>query len=289
MISRFEVFCKVVEEGNFTRAGEKIGYSQSAVSQAVRGLERELGVVLLERRKDGIVLTRDGEEFYPYILRIRMSEDALEKKRQEMHGLENRTVRIGAFTSVTRNRLLPLMRAFKERYPSVTFELLQGDYETIVAWIEEGTVDFGFADGNAVSGYESLLLYKEEMQAVFRAGHPYAGKERVTLEEIAREPFILIDEGEFSEPLLAFRSKGIEPEIAYRVTDDYTILEMVRQGFGAAMLYPQLFAGGIADDLTVLPIKDAPVRPVTIIWRNWETLPLASRRFISFIGAAYRD
>ena len=66
-ISRYGVFCKVAEQKNFTKVANEIGYSQSAVSQIVKSLERELGCCLIERRKDGIRLTPDGEEYYPYI------------------------------------------------------------------------------------------------------------------------------------------------------------------------------------------------------------------------------
>ena len=78
MISRYGIFCRVVEQGSFTRAAEELGYSQSAVSQNVRALEQETGVTLLSRRKDGVQLTQDGQEFYPYIQSIFQAEQALE-------------------------------------------------------------------------------------------------------------------------------------------------------------------------------------------------------------------
>ena len=98
MISRYQVLCKAIERGNFTRAAEELGYSQSAVSQNIKALEEELGVVLVERKKDGISLTTDGEQFYPYIQAICTAELALQKKQQELKGLENSTIRIGTFT-----------------------------------------------------------------------------------------------------------------------------------------------------------------------------------------------
>ena len=89
MISRYGVLCRVVEQGSFTHAAEDLGYSQSAVSQNVRALEQETGVTLLSRRKDGVQLTQDGQEFYPYIQSIFQAEQALERKRQETMGLQN--------------------------------------------------------------------------------------------------------------------------------------------------------------------------------------------------------
>ena len=61
MLSRYGIFCKVIDTGSFTKAAEIAGYSQSAVSQTVKSIERELGSVLINRGKDGVSLTSDGE------------------------------------------------------------------------------------------------------------------------------------------------------------------------------------------------------------------------------------
>ena len=98
MLSRYGIFCGVIEHKSFTRTAEKLGYSQSAVSQAVRALELETETVLIDRRKDGITLTPDGEQYLPYFQQIHQAEQNLERKEQEMKGLKNSVVRIGTFT-----------------------------------------------------------------------------------------------------------------------------------------------------------------------------------------------
>ena len=62
MVSKYGIFCKVLETKSFTKAAEILGYSQSAVSQTIKSLEQEMGVTLIERKKDGIRLTSDGEQ-----------------------------------------------------------------------------------------------------------------------------------------------------------------------------------------------------------------------------------
>lgn len=88
MLSRYGIFCGVIEHKSFTRTAEKLGYSQSAVSQAVRALELETETVLIDRRKDGIALTPDGEQYLPYFQQIHQAEQNLERKEQEMKGLK---------------------------------------------------------------------------------------------------------------------------------------------------------------------------------------------------------
>lgn len=86
MQSKYGIFCEVIEKGSFTKAARQMGYTQSAVSQTIKSLERELGTVLIERRKDGIALSADGRAFFPYFQDIYNGEKALEQKRREMEG-----------------------------------------------------------------------------------------------------------------------------------------------------------------------------------------------------------
>lgn len=282
MISRYGILCRVVEQGSFTRAAEELGYSQSAVSQNVRALEQETGVTLLSRRKDGVQLTQDGQEFYPYIQSIFQAEQALERKRQETMGLQNSLIRIGTFTSVSRNLLPPMMKRFKEKYPDVRFVLRQGEYTSIPQWIRQGEIDFGFVNQDAVEGMETRLLYEDHMLAVLPQGHRLEGKSSLTLQDISTEPLILLDEGEHSVLLDAFHSAGLTPNLAYEVYDDYSILSMVRQGLGISVLYEKVVAG-FEQGLSLRPIQESPRRRVALSWVSWDTMPYASRRFAEFL------
>ena len=282
MISRYGIFCRVVEQGSFTRAAEELGYSQSAVSQNVRALEQETGVTLLSRRKDGVQLTQDGQEFYPYIQSIFQAEQALERKRQETMGLQNSLIRIGTFTSVSRNLLPPMMKRFKEKYPDVRFVLRQGEYTSIPQWIRQGEIDFGFVNQDAVEGMETRLLYEDHMLAVLPQGHRLEGKSSLTLQDISTEPLILLDEGEHSVLLDAFHSAGLTPNLAYEVYDDYSILSMVRQGLGISVLYEKVVAG-FEQGLSLRSIQESPRRRVALSWLSWDTMPYAARRFAEFL------
>lgn len=282
MISRYSIFCRVIEAGSFTKVAGQIGYSQSAVSQTIKALEQELGTVLIDRRKDGIALTSDGKQFLPYLQAVSSAEEALGQKCSEMRGLKNSTVRIGTFTSVSRNLLPRLMKSFKEQYPEVHFILKQGEYTSIGEWVRDGSVDFGFVNADAVSGIDVKVLYRDEMMAVLPQGHPLARREELSLRELAREPFILLDEGDYSVIKTAFEKQRLMPRMEYKVYDDYSILAMVRQGLGVSVLY-RLVLEGFEEGLELRPVREKPERPVALAWRNWETMSFAARRFAEFI------
>ena len=282
MISRYGIFCKVAELGSFTRAAESCGYSQSAISQNIKALEQETGVSLLSRRKDGVQLTADGRDFFPYLQAVWQAEQALERRRQETMGLKNSVIRIGTFTSVSRNLLPPKMKAFKARYPDVRFVLRQGEYTSIPQWIRQGEIDFGFVNQDAVDSMDTRLLYEDHMLAVLPQGHPLEQKPVIPLKELSREPLILLDEGDHSVLLDAFRQAGQTPNIAYEVYDDYSILSMVRQGLGISVLYEKVVSG-FESGLSLRPSVEAPRRRVALAWSSWETMPYAARRFAEFL------
>ena len=261
MLSRYGIFCGVIEHKSFTRTAEKLGYSQSAVSQAVRALELETETVLIDRRKDGIALTPDGEQYLPYFQQIHQAEQNLERKEQEMKGLKNSVVRIGTFTSVSRIFLPGLMMEFKKEHPDIRFILQQGEYTSIARWVEEGSVDFGFANAEAVNNLHTQILYRDEMVAVLPKGHRLAKKEIVSLKDLATESFILLDEGEYSVP---------------------EILAMIRQGLGVSILYRRVLEG-FGADLVIRPVKEQMERPVALVFRNWDTMPYAARKFASYV------
>lgn len=281
-MNRYQVFVKVVETGSFTRTAEALGYTQSAVSQNVAALENELSATLLHRTKSGVGLTADGREYFPYIQALCAAHQRLEEKHREMEGLENGVIRMGTFTSVSRSLLPHCMKEFQRKYPRVRFELEQGEYTSIGQWLRQGSVDLGFLTPETASGLESATLCEDEMLALLPAGHPLARQEKVSAAQLAAQPFILLGEGEYSVPMRVFRSQGLEPDVRYRVIDDYTIMAMVEEGLGVSALYRRVL-GRLGPGLRALPIEPPMKRTIVLACRDRKTLPLASRYFMDFL------
>lgn len=284
MASRYQIVCMVVDCGSLKGAADELGYTQSAVSQAVKALERELGTTLIERGKQGVSLTRDGKQYLPYLRQIVTAEAELEGKRQELLGLSSTDIRIATFTNVSRTVLSRVIRDFGALHPGVHFTLKQGDYTRNAQWVHDGVVDFCFTARGFTAGLEKRVVYHDELVALLPAAHPLAAKERVTLADLASEPFVLLDEGEQSLVLDAFAAHGLSPHVTSEVTDDYTIMAMVEEGLGVSMLYRRTVEGMRAD-IRVRPIVHAPSRDVVAAWRSWGTMPIATRRFIDYMSS----
>ncbi|MBT2700324.1 LysR family transcriptional regulator [Bacillus sp. ISL-40] len=287
-MNHYYAFIKAIETGSFTKAAEELGYTQSAISQMIHSLEEELSTTLIIRSRTGITLTPDGEEFLPYIKKICNSHRELREKLKEMEGIHSGLIRIGTFTSVSCHWLPELFRDFKEQYPSVHFELHQGDYTEIANWIKEGSVDFGFVNPKAVSNLTTSSLQEDEMLAVLPTNHPLATHNKVSLKELSKEPYILLDEGEISEPLTIFRQNNFEPNIQYRVHDDYAIMSMIEQGLGISIL-PKLVLSRCPYNIVTKSISPSVVRTISLAYKDKRVLPIASRYFIDFIIEKFRN
>ena len=282
MLSRYTIFCTVVECGSFTQAAIRLSYSQSAVSQAVRSLEQELGTTLVDRTTHRLTLTIDGASYLPFLQQIAAAEEGLERRKEELSQLQTSEIRLGTFTSVSRTFLPPRIKAFSARYPGVRFTMRQGEYDEIAQWLSDGRIDLGFTNMDAYPPKEGRLLFEDRMIAVLPKEHPLAKKSEISLKDLAHEPFLMLDEGKFSVVRRAFQKEGLEPDVRYFVYDDYTILSMVQLGLGNSLLYERV-ARGFEHQAALVPLRNAPKRPVALAWKSWETLSCAARSFAGFL------
>lgn len=287
-ISRYEIFMMLLETKSFTKAAQELDYSQSAVSQSLQSLEKDLGVKLLIRNREGVYLSEDGKTYLPYIRNIAIAEQNLKKKKNELLGLFDGKIRIGTFTSISRNILPELMSSFKKIYPDTSFELRQGEYNNIHEWLLEDSIDFGFVPYGLFDDLHYDLLYQDYMVGVLPVSHPLAAKKNVSLKDFVGEPFILLDEGEYSVPMKAFEKKALKPDVIYKVYDDYSILAMVREGLGISILY-RLVVKGFEDGIVLKTIHEPVKREVSLAYKNEETMSFAASTFYAYVRKEAND
>ena len=281
-MNRYAAFLKVVELGSFTKAAEILGYTQPAMSQMIASLENELSIKLLYRSRYGVRLTPEGERLLPSVQSAVAQFQSMQNIAGEIRGLDSGVVRIGTISSISCHWLPPVIRLFWEKYPNVQLIVHQGDYTTIPEWVRTGELDFGFVTPEAVEGTDERFLKYGEHRACLPKDHPLAKKSSVTLKELVTEPFLLLEEGSYSEPLAAFHAAGLEPNIRMTMHDDYSILSMVEQGLGVTIL-PELVLRKQNYDIVMLPTEPMVMRRISIITRDKHELSIAAKRFIEFL------
>lgn len=283
-MNRYIALQKIVEMGSFTKAAEALGYTQSAMSQMISSLEDELSIKLLNRSRLGVTLTMEGSDLYPFIERTILQYRAMQEKTQEIKGLETGVIRIGTLASISCHWMPMLLKEFTEQYPRVQFVLHQGDYSSIQEWIKIGAVDFGFVTPPAVNSMEIITLKEGPWLAILPEEHPLAKLETVPLAELAREPFIQLEEGHYNEPMEAFRANGLEPNIKYCIHDDYAIMSMVESGLGVSIL-TELVTYRTNYRIVTRPIDPPITRTLAIGYKDKTSLPIASKYFIELLRA----
>lgn len=281
-MQRYIALLKVIEVGSFTKAADLLGYTQPALSQMIASLEKELSIKILYRSRYGIRLTPEGERLYPSIQNSVLQYEAMRRTADEIRGLDSGIVRIGTVSSVSCHWLPGIIRTFWQKHPNIQIVLHQGDYTSIPEWVRTGAVDFGFVNPHAVKGMETTIIKSGEFRAVLPKNHPLTEKKSLTLENLAEEPFLLLEEGVYSEPLEAFHAAGITPNVKLRVHDDYSILSMVEQGLGISIL-TELVLHKTSYDVMALPIEPVIIRTMSIVTKDKNTLPLASKEFIRYL------
>ena len=254
------------------------------MSQMITSLERELSIKLLYRSRYGVRLTIEGERLFPSVVKAVSQYLAMQEIAKEIRGLDTGIIRIGTISSISCHWLPNLIKQFQEQYPNVEFILHQGDYTSIPEWVRIGEADFGFVNPDAGPHIKTRFVKAGEHRAVLPIGHPLSNHPYVTLEELAGEPFLLLEEGSLSEPLEAFRQRELEPSVRLRVHDDYSILSMVEAGLGVTIL-PELVLRKTSYHVAILPVQPIITRKIGLIAKDENSLPLASKYFIDFLFA----
>lgn len=282
LMKRYLALQRIVSYGSFTKAAKSMNCTQSSISQMISSLEEELGIKLLNRSRNGVELTHEGKDIYPQIERYIKQYSAVLEQAEEINHLGKGTVTIGTLASITCHWMPELIMGFQKIYPKVNFVFKQGDYTSIEEWIKNGDVDFGFVTHPSVSDIELIDVKDGQMMAIVPEKHRLASKTSVNLNEMTDDPFILLETGTYSEPMEAFEKAGLTPNIKFRIHDDYTIMRMVENGM-ALSIVAELVLRRTHYAIRAIPLDPPLIRTVSIGYRDMDSIPAASKRFIRYI------
>jgi len=277
-IRNLETFVMAAELLSFTRAAERLGYTQSTVSFQIRQLEQELGAPLFERVNRAVVLTSAGEKLLPIsqnMIRLRAEASYLTGDPQSPQGL----VRIAIAESLANWQLATKFRSFHERYPNIHLKLFSGSTEDMFRVLAQNQADLVYTldqqmfDRQYVVAFESPI----SMSFVCHPTHPLTEASQVGMEELLRYPLILTEKDMSYRAQLddALARRGRESQPLVEVGDTHLICELLRQGVGISVLPDYVTAEDIAcGRLVRLPVTD-------IRFSIWRQLLYNRRKWVS--------
>ncbi len=281
-ISKYLAFVTTVEYGSFTRASEILSYSQSGISRMIADLEHEWSLSLLERGRQGVRLTSDGERLLPYAKRLCSEYSLLQAQVDELRGVRSGTIRIGAISSIASHWLPNIIRAFQTDYPGIDYELTIGGYAELGQWVHEGTVDCAFTNLIYSDELDCIPLEEDRYLAVLPKGHELARLGTVPIASLCSEPFMLLENAASRDVSELFERNGLKPRVHFTTWEDYAIMSMVESGFGVGML-PELILRRIVYDIEIRPTDKTVTRSLGVILRDRRSAPSAVKKFLEYV------
>ncbi|MBE5397329.1 LysR family transcriptional regulator [Brevibacillus borstelensis] len=274
-LAQLQVFIAVAEAKNFTKAAESLGFTQSAVSQMIQSLEKELGVPLFHRSRKGVATTNIGERMLQHAREMLRISSRMQQEAKAAQGIETGTLRIGSIHSVS-NKILPgLIGSFRKLFPQVDIVLFEGEYEEVNSWISSSVVDVGFT---TVPGkdMESYTLATDRMVVVVPDDHPLRSEPYLTFSHIRDKCFIM-PKDECIKKLL--HTNGLASTVAFEVRDVTTILAMVQEWVGVTIV-PELYLPEMLPKVVPVPLSPTITRELVISTRSFDSVSPIAAEFI---------
>ncbi|PTL76079.1 LysR family transcriptional regulator [Vitiosangium sp. GDMCC 1.1324] len=281
--TQLEIFSLVVELRGFTAAALQLSISQSAVSHAIKSLEQELGVDLLERNKASVEVTEIGRQLLTRAREIIGLAEAMRQEVADARGLKRGSLRIGSFGPTSSLRLLPaILDAYTRAYPDIEVRVDESDDAEVVQWLQERRVDVGFVV-LPDERFDTVELVEDQMMALVPRGNTLAKKSAVPLDSLCDAPFIMSGAGcgPLIEPL--FASAQLAPRVRYRVAQVMTMLGMVERGDGVAVVAELALPSNVATThpgLAAIPLRPAVKRRVGLATHDLRQATPAARALL---------
>ena len=285
------LFCRVVELKSFSLAAEEMHITQPAASQQVRTLERNLGTVLIDRSSREVLPTDAGSVLH---VRARQMLELQEQALMELGNLDQLHgggVAVGASTGPGEHILPRLIVGFRDRYPEVRVSLRVADTHEVIEEVLGRRLEVGVV--GAPSSRDDLAvrpLARDEIVFVCAPGHPWAGRQDVTLDELRREPLVVQQEGAGIRAVFAehLRKRGLR-ESDLTVAFEMGLMESAKQAVmaGAGVTYVSKFA--VATEtangtLAVIRLADFRIeRDFTYVHLRRRVLSRAAVAFLAYL------
>ena len=286
-----EVFRVIAEELHFGRAAQRLFLAQPSVSQMLQKLEGDVGVLLVHRSSRSVQLTPAGSVFLAEIDRVFAAADRAVALAQQAAG-RGGALRIATNYPASRLLLLPLLEDLRKREPDTTTILREMGSPAQLHALARGDLDLGLVYGPLTEpGITSRYLLSVPVVALVRAGHPLAGTDEVSFEQIARFPYLTgivsaspIVEGSI---LAAARAQGVPLRAANSSTDHASYQLEVETtdsiGFSSLPRAEQSKANGL-HILRLTPVE--PVVEIHVAWNGLNREPSVNSVIESLIELA---
>jgi LysR family transcriptional regulator, low CO2-responsive transcriptional regulator len=280
-------FLEVAKLGNFSRAGEKVYRSQSAVSAQIRQLEQEYGERLFDRSGKTVRLSPAGDVLLEYAQRMVALRNESLRAVADQGETPRGTLSIGANEATCLYVLPEIFTEYCQHFPQVQISVYRNFSRKILQAVEDGVIDVGIATMPVKSpSLKVHAIFRDQLMLFVSTHHPLASHESVSVDEIANYPLIFPKTGYTRQQLdKLFRPYNSRLRVAMEIPSVGLIKSFVVSGVGISLLSSSFAQDEVrAGKAKLLPIKNVELwRELGLVYRTDRTLPRAATAFIDLI------
>ncbi len=285
----YKVFYYVAKTLSFSEASMKLFISQSAVSQSIKQLEKQLNCVLFFRNTKRVKLTHEGEALFKHIEQAYNFIKAGERTLNDMSSLEQGDIRIAASDTICKYFLMPYFKDFIKVYPNIKLHITNRTSPKCIELLKKGSVDFCVVNlpENMDDSVFSIKISKP-IKDVFVAGKQYVelSGRKVDLAELEKYPLLVLEKStvtrEYFDKLLKENKIKLTPEVELGSVD--LLVEMTKIGLGISFV-PDECVTHFGEELFILDVlQKIESRHLGVVTLNSLPLPAAAAQFIKLMG-----
>jgi DNA-binding transcriptional LysR family regulator len=283
-IHQLRYFVAVAQTGNFSRAAERCHVSQPSLSQQILKLEHRLGQPLFNRLGRKAVLTDAGRLLLDRAMSILGSIDDAERRLRAGDESQGGRLAVGAIPTIAPYLLPPTLEGFVRRCPNVELIVREDVTERLVSAVVEGELDLSIvALPIPDDRLEAEPLLSEPLLVALAPGHPLTRRRRITIQDLAAERFILLNEMHcLGEQVVNFcRANECQPQIACRSAQLATLQSLIALRQGVSLLPEMARRADRSRALVYRPLaKEQPRRTIAVIWHKHHYHSPMAERFL---------
>ncbi|MFS3129443.1 LysR family transcriptional regulator [Nocardioides sp. Bht2] len=266
-IEQLEYLTAVTRHGSLRRASEHLHLSQPALSESVRNLERELGVNLLDRRRSGARISRDGRDLLQPMQDVLDAVERLRAAADKQHHA-GQLVRLATVNAGTAPLVAPALHTFRSSRPHAHVEVINARQNDIHEGLLEGSIDLGLVNrlesDDVPPGLRSIDLITGHPVVVLRSDHPLAAQPAISMADFIAQPFIAMRAGYLMHRFVHRLLDGEHPRLACSTDGAEMGKVLVAEGIGLTVL-PDFSVSGDPLERTGLLVARPLATPVPAV------------------------
>ena len=279
-MTKYEMILSVYHTHSISVTAEKYNYTQSAISQAIKSFEKELGLPLFKRTKNGMLPISNTEEIIRELRTICDAENRIADIASNLTSLKNGYIHIGTIKSIAYNWLPSMVKNFSKKYPNIHFKISMGSSSQLHDKLDQNEVDCIFVSNYLLpDNLEFYPMDTDELMLLTARNHPLADKLKVNLTDIKDENYIYSEDGFDFEAGGIFEQNDIHPTVLYQLDDDVAVQKMVSDGMGISVL-PKLLLSNPPFDICIRPFTEHYKRTLGVAYLKDSELDPATEAFL---------